>query len=160
MRTRSRLVPILALFALAVSAMAFAVTGASAGTVKLTPVKGATYAGTLSSRLRISLKVDRKGKTATIALQAAPAFCAGSGTSPEPHSAKPATISKQGALSATITYMTGGIHPQKLAIVTVKGHFYTFGSATPVFQGTVKSTYVFGSGTECNGQESFQATKR
>jgi hypothetical protein len=159
MHTRSRLASILALIALAVSAMAFAVAGASAGTVKLTPVKGATYAGTLRS-LRISLKVDRKGKTATIALQAAPAFCAGSGTSPEPHSAKPATISKQGALSGSITYMTGGIHPQKLAIVTVKGHFYTFGSATPVFQGTVKSTYVFGSGTECNGQESFQATKR
>jgi hypothetical protein len=157
MRTRSRLVPILAL---AVFAMAFAVAGASAGTVKLTPVKGATYAGTLSSSLRISLKVDRKGKTATVALQAAPAFCSGSGTSPEPHSAKPATISKQGALSGTITYMTGGIHPQKLAIVTVKGHFYTFGSAAPVFQGTVKSTYVFGSGTDCNGQESFQATKR
>jgi hypothetical protein len=159
MRTRSRLVPILALFVLAVSAMAVAVTGASAGTVKLTPVKGATYAGTLRS-LRISLKVDRKGKTATIALQAAPAFCSGSGTSPEPHSAKPATISKQGALSGTITYLTGGLHPQTLATVAVKGHFYTFGSAKPVFQGTVKATYAFEGTTDCSGQESFQATKR
>lgn len=159
MYKRSRLAPILALFAPVVSTMAFVVAGASAGTVKLTPVKGATYAGTLRG-LRISLKVDRMGKTATIALQAAPAFCAGSGTTPEPHSAKPATISKQGALSGTITYETGGIHPQKLATVTVKGHFYTFGSAAPVFQGTVKSTYSFGGGTECNGQESFQATKR
>jgi hypothetical protein len=145
--------------ALTVPALALIVPGAPAATaVKLTPVKGATYAGVAQGR-PISLKVDRKGHTAKISLTSAPAFCS-SGAGPEPHSAKPATISSKGALSDTITFSTTGATSRKLATVVVKGHFYTFGKATPVFQGTVKVTYLIAGDSECNGQASFQAMKK
>jgi len=130
---------------------------ATAEPVKLTPVKDATYKGLVGSSA-ITVKVDRKGKTAKVGLADAPAFCS-SGGGPEPHSGTPATISKQGALSATIIFFTTGSSRRKLATVVIKAHFYTFGKATPVLQGTVKSTFAIAGDSSCNGQESFQAVK-
>jgi hypothetical protein len=144
--------------ALTLPALACLAAGATAATVKLTPVKGATYAGIIQGRA-ISLKVDRHGTTAKISLASAPAFCS-SGAAPEAHSAKQAKISKKGALSDTITYFTGGISPQTLATVVLKGHFFTFGKTTPVFDGTAKVTYVFAGTSDCSGQASFQAVKK
>ena len=145
--------------ALTVPALALMAAAAPAATkVKLTPVKGATYAGSVQGR-PITLKVDRKGQTASISLLNAPAFCSAGG-GPEPHTGKPATISSKGALSATITFSTTGPTKRKLATVVVKGHFYTFPKAAPVFQGTVKVTYLIAGDSECNGQASFQATKK
>jgi hypothetical protein len=131
--------------------------GASAGTVKLTPVKGATYSG-LVGHTAITVKVDRKGKTATVNMTEAPAFCSSS-PSAEPHTTAPAKISKSGAFSATITFFTTGSTRRKLATVVIKAHFYTFGKATPVTQGSAKTTYVIAGDSSCNGQESFQAVK-
>jgi hypothetical protein len=147
---------ILALGAIALVALA---ATAAASTVKLTPVKGATYAGLVDGHLALTVKVDSKGRTAKVSLPAAPAFCS-SGGGPEPHSSKTATISKQGALSATINFFTTGSTRRKLATVTIKGHFYTFGKATPVLQGTAKTTFAIAGDSSCNGQESFQAVKR
>ncbi len=42
----------------------------------------------------------------------------------------------------------------------MKGHFYTFGKATPVFQGTLKTTFLIAGDSSCNGQESFEAVKK
>lgn len=144
--------------ALAVAAATLPASAALAVSVRLTPVKGATYTGTVHDET-ISVKVARNGKSATLSLPAAPGFCQG-GAAPEAHSAKPATISKDGALTGSITFMSGGIHPQKLATVAVKGHFLTVGSTKPVFDGTVKSTFALAGTTSCDGQESFQAVKR
>jgi hypothetical protein len=146
------------LLAMTVAVVALPAASTVAASVKLTPVKGATYAGEVHSEA-ISVKVARNGKTATVSLGAAPGFCQG-GSGAEPHHSKPVAISKSGTLSDTITYETSGIHPGKLATVAIKGHFYTFGSATPVFQGTVKSTWLLSGTSDCDGQESFQATKR
>ncbi len=146
--------------ALTVPALALIAAAAPAATtkVKLTPVKNATYAGTVEGR-PITLKVDSTGHTAKIALAAAPAFCS-SGGGPEPHAGKPASISGKGVLSGTITFSTTGAGSRKLASVVVKGHFYTFPKAKPVFQGTVKVTYLIAGDSECNGQASFQAVKK
>ncbi len=146
------------ILALAAAAAALPTSAALASAAKLTPVKGATYAGTVHGET-ISVKVARNGKTATLALPAAPGFCQG-GSAPEAHSSKPAPITKTGSLSGMITFMSGGIHPQKLATVAVKGHFFTIGSSAPVFDGTVKSTFLLSGTTSCDGQESFQAVKR
>lgn len=146
---------------LALGAIALVALGgtAAAAKVKLTPAKGATYAGLVDGHLALTVKVDSQGKTAKVSLPAAPAFCS-SGGGPEPHSSKPATISKQGVLSATITFFTTGSTRRKLATVTVKGHFYTFPKAKPVLQGTAKSTFAISGASSCNGQVSFQAEKR
>lgn len=144
--------------ALTLPALACLAASATAAAVKLTPVNGATYSGLLQGRA-IVLKLDRQGRTAKISLSSAPAFCS-SGAGPEPHSGKPATISKQGALSATITYFTSGVTRHKLATVLLKGHFYTFKGAKPVFQGTATVTYLFAGTSSCSGQASFQAVKK
>jgi hypothetical protein len=134
------------------------VAGAAAEPVKVTPVKGATYKGLVGSSA-ITVKVDGKGKTAKVSLADAPIFCSSGGGGPEPHSGAPATISKKGALSATITFFTTGSRRRKLATVTISAHFYTFGKATPVLQGQVKSKFAIAGDSSCNGQESFQAVK-
>lgn len=144
--------------ALTLPALSLLAVAAPAATVKLTPVKGATYAGLVEGRT-ITLKVDHKGRSAKVSLEAAPAFCS-SGAGPEPHRGRPATISSKGALNDAITFSTTGATSRKLATVVVKGHFYTFGKATPVFQGTVKVTYLIAGDSECNGQASFQAVKK
>jgi len=146
---------VLALVAVALIALA---ATAAAATVKLTPVKGATYSG-LVGHTPITVKVDRKGKTAKVNMAVAPLFCSSGAGGGEPHSSSPGTITKQGALSATITFFTTGSTRRKLATVTVKGHFYTFAGSTPVFQGQVKTTLAIAGDSSCNGQESFQAVK-
>jgi hypothetical protein len=62
-------------------------------------------------------------------------------------------------MSATIAFFTTGSTRRKLATVLVKAHFYTFGKATPVLQGTIKSTFAIAGDSACNGQETFQAVK-
>jgi hypothetical protein len=153
MSKRLRLVLVLALTALAALA-----AGAVALGVKLTPVRGATYTGTTLHAGSVSIKVAATGRSAKISLQSAPAFCDG-GSGPEAHSARPATISSKGALLDTLTFTTKGAHPKEIAKVLVKGNFYTFGSATPVFQGQVKSSFVAKGNAACDGEESFQAVK-
>lgn len=145
--------------ALTVFVLAVLAASATALSVKLTPVKGATYAGLVSGP-PITIKVDRTGHTAKIGLADAPLFCSSGGGGPEPHSAKPATISSKGALTDTITFSTTGAHSKQFAKVVVKGHFYTFGKATPVFQGTLKTTFLIAGDSSCNGQESFEAVKK
>jgi hypothetical protein len=128
-------------------------TGAFAGSVRLGPVKGATYAGIVHDET-ITLKVSSNGKTAKVGLGSAPGFCQG-GAGPELESSKAGAISKHGALTAKIAYSSAQTHKQ-FATVTVKGSFETFSGSKPVFQGTVKS--VFSAAASCDGQESFQAT--
>ncbi len=144
--------------ALTLPVLACLAATAPAATVKRTPVKGATYAGTVQGRA-ISLKVARSGRSARVSLASAPAFCS-SGSAPEPHSGKPATISAKGALSQTTTFFTGGVTRHKLAVVVLRGHFYTFKGAKPVFRGTAKVSYVFAGTESCSGQASFQAVKK
>jgi hypothetical protein len=129
-------------------------TAAMAGSVKTGPVKGATYVGAIKESDTVTIKVAANGKSATVKLPGAPAYCQG-GSGPQVQHPHPGTI-KAGALTAKITYTsTGSSTP--FATVTVKGNFYTFAGSTPVFQGTAKTT--FSKASECNGQESFQATK-
>jgi len=142
------------LLLLALPALALLSAPALAESVRLTPVRGATYAG-LVREDPVKVKVASNGKSATVSLAYPPAFCQG-GFGPIHSSTKPASISKGGALKATITYSSPSTH-KTFATATIKGNFYTFGSSTPVFQGTVKS--VFNPSTTCDGQESFQATK-
>jgi hypothetical protein len=136
-----------------------AVTTASATSVKLKPIKGATYAGVVHDET-ITVKVAANGKTATVKLPTAPGFCQG-GSGPEKQSSKPVAISNGGSLTAKIAYSsaTGSDHAT-FATVTVQGHFYIFPSSAPVFDGTVKSSFVAAGSKSCNGQESFEALKR
>ncbi len=60
--------------ALTVFVLAVLAASATALSVKLTPVKGATYAGLVSGP-PITIKVDRTGHTAKIGLADAPLFC-------------------------------------------------------------------------------------
>jgi|HubBroStandDraft_6_1064221.scaffolds.fasta_scaffold195744_1 hypothetical protein len=134
--------------------MLLAAGAALAGSVKIGPVKGATYVGAVKGFDKLTIKVAPSGKTATASLPAAPAYCQG-GSGPQVQHAHVGRISK-GALTTTITYTsTGSSTP--FATVTIKGSFYTFSGEKPVFQGTAKST--FEKAAECSGQESFQATK-
>ncbi len=142
---------------LALGAIALIAAGATAlgAGVKLTPVKGATYAGVVRNEA-ITIKVARSGRTATVSLPRAPGFCQG-GSGPERQSSKAGAISKGGSLSVKIAYSSALASHKQFATVTVKGNFYTFAGSTPVFQGTMKSS--FPASKECSGQESFQATK-
>lgn len=127
-----------------------------AGGVKVTPVKGASYAGVVHNET-ITVKVAKNGKTASVSLRSAPAFCQG-GSGPELPRSKPGAISKKGSLSVTISYSSPQTH-KTFASVLVKGNFYTFTGSAPVFQGTVKSSFSSAGAKECDGQESFEATK-
>jgi hypothetical protein len=152
MRTHLRVVPLAAIALTATAAVALG------GNVKLTPVKGATYSGVVHDET-ITVKVAKNGKTATVSLPGAPGFCQG-GSGPEKQSSKAAAISKGGGLTATISYSSAiGSDHKAFATVTVKGNFYTFAGSQPVFQGTVKSSFVAAGSKSCDGQESFEATK-
>ena len=148
-----RLRRVLALTSIVLIATAAAATGE---TVKTTPAKGATYKGVVRAET-ITVKVASNGKTAKVSLPGAPAFCQG-GSGPQKQSSKPGAISKGGALTVKIGYSAVGGHTT-FATVTVKGNFFTFGKSTPVFQGTVKSSFAAAGSKECDGQESFEATK-
>jgi hypothetical protein len=125
--------------------------------VNVHPVKGATYSGTLVRAGTIALKVAGNGKTAKVSLARVPAFCQG-GSGPVTQKSKPAAIAKSGSLTATIAYTGVGQH-KPFAHVTVKGSFLTFAGSKPVFDGTVKSTFVSAGSKDCDGQESFEATE-
>jgi hypothetical protein len=153
-RQLRRTVPFTRIAALAALAVATSTATAIAGNVKIGPVKGATYVGAIRESDTVTVKVAANGKSATVKLPTAPAYCQG-GSGPQVQHPHPGTI-KAGALTAKITYTaTGSSTP--FATVTVKGNFYTFSGSTPVFQGTAKTTFT--KAGECNGQESFQATK-
>jgi hypothetical protein len=143
---------------LAITAIALIATAAIAlgGNAKIGPSKGATYTGIVHDET-ITVRVAKNGKTAGVSLPNAPAFCQG-GSGPVKQSSKPGKISK-GALAVKIGYSAAGGHTT-FATVTVKGNFFTFGGSAPVFQGTVKSAFAAAGSKECDGQESFQATKR
>jgi len=144
---------VVALAAIALIAMAAAAEGEP---VKTTPVKGATYSGVVRN-VTITIKVAKNGKTATVKLPGAPFYCQG-GSGPERSSSKPGKIAKTGVLTVKISYTgTGSSHV--FATVTVKGNFFTFGSSTPVFQGTAKTSFLAAASKECNGETSFEATK-
>jgi hypothetical protein len=145
--------------AFVLAALALIATGATAlgASVKVSPVKGASYSGVVHDET-ITVKVAKNGKTATVSLPRAPAFCQG-GSGPEQQSSKAGTISKTGSLTVAIAYSSATGSHTKFATVTVKGNFYTFSGSTPVFQGTVKSSFSAAGAKECDGQESFQATK-
>jgi hypothetical protein len=145
--------------ALAAILVVAAVATASATSVKLTPVKGATYAGTLRDET-ITVKVAANGRAATVKLPTIPAYCP-SGSGPEKQSTKPATISKGGSLTAKISYSSAiGSDHATFGTVTVQGHFYTFAGSKPVFDGTARSSFVPAGDKACEGQESFEAIER
>jgi hypothetical protein len=82
------------------------------------------------------------------------------GTAAEPHSSKPGAVSK-GKLTANVFFSTTGSFRKPLAKVVIKGEFVTFPGSKPVFQGTARTTLVVeGADASCNGQESFEATKK
>jgi hypothetical protein len=136
-----------------------AIGGAALGdNVKIGPTKSATYTGVVKGRT-ISIKVAANGKTAKVSLPSAPAYCQG-GSGPEKQSSKAATVS-HGSLTAKISYSsaTSGPGHSPFATVTVKGSFYTFSGSKPVFQGTARTSFRAAGSKDCDGQESFEATK-
>jgi hypothetical protein len=138
--------------------VASATSGAAiGGNVKVGPTKGATYTGVVREET-ITVKVAGNGKTAKVSLPSAPAYCQG-GSGPQKQSSKATAVSKAGALTAKISYSAASGHEPPFAAVTVKGTFYTFSGEKPVFQGTVKTSFRAAGSKECDGQESFQATK-
>jgi hypothetical protein len=141
--------------ALAVFAVALSAAPTFAGNVKVGAVKGATYTGVFHGET-LTVKVAKNGKTATASLPDAPFFCSSGGGGPEPHSVKAGEI-KKGSVTTTIAFSTTGSVRKPLATVVIKGTFYKFGAAKPVFQGSAKTTLA-GSDKSCNGQESFQVT--
>jgi hypothetical protein len=142
----------------AISLIATAVT-ALADNVKIGPVKGATYSGVVKGQT-ISIKVSSNGKSAKVSLPSAPAYCQG-GSGPEKQSAKAATVSKTGSLTAKISYSSAsGANRSPFATVIIKGTFYTFSGSKPVFQGAARTSFRAAGSKECDGQESFQAAKR
>jgi hypothetical protein len=142
-------------FALATIALIATAGAALAEPVKIGPVKGATYAGVVKNET-IRLKVSKKGSV-TVSLPNAPAYCQG-GSGPVSQHTKSVADPRSHQLTAKISYTAIG-SSHVFATVTVKGYFYTFGTATPVFQGTVKSSFSANGSRGCDGQESFQAIK-
>jgi len=140
----------------AIAVLALMVTAAAAGAlaVKIGPVRGATYVGDLHGE-QITIRVARSGRSATVRLPIAPAFCP-SGSGPEIQGSVTGRISRSGELTLTASYLSPSNH-RAFATVTVQANFYRFGSATPVAQGTVRTT--FRAAPSCDGQESFQAVK-
>jgi hypothetical protein len=127
-------------------------TAALADNVKIGPVKGATYSGLIKEFDKLTVKVAANGKSATVSLPSAPAYCDGD-SGPEVQHAHAVKI-KAGGLTAKVSYTAAG-SSKPFATVTVKGNFYTFSGEQPVFQGTAKTT--FSKSPQCSGQESFQA---
>jgi hypothetical protein len=128
-------------------ALLIGTTAAFAG-VKAGAVKGAKYSGVVRDTA-VTITVSADGKSAKASIPFAPAFCQGGGGGEVQHT-KPAPISKSGAFTAKIGYTVMG-STRQFATVTVKGTFLK-----KAFDGTVKSSFT--PATQCNGQESFQAT--
>ena len=142
-------------FAIAIIALV-AMAGAALGeTVKMGPIRGSTYAGVVKGET-ITLKVAKNGSV-KVTLPNAPAYCQG-GSGPVKQHTKSVPNPKSHQLTAKISYTAVG-STHVFAKVTIKGYFDTFGTATPVFQGTVKSVFTADGSKSCDGQESFQATK-
>ncbi len=125
---------------------------AGAALLKLGAVKGATYTGVVHGET-ITLTTSSNGKSASVKLPRAPAFCS-SGGGPERQHSKPATIGKAGSLTATISY-TSQSSTKPFATVTVKGSFLG-----KLFDGTVKTAFTFADSKSCDGQASFAARTR
>ena len=142
-------------FAIATIAVIATAGAALAEPVKIGPVKGSTYAGVVKSET-ITLKVAKNGSV-RVTLPNAPAYCQG-GSGPVKQHTKSVPDPKTHQLTATISYSAVG-STHVFAKVTVKGYFYTFGTSTPVFQGSVKSAFTAKGSRRCGGLESFEATK-
>jgi hypothetical protein len=133
---------------LAAIALLIGAAAAFAGGVKAGAVKGAKYSGVVRGAA-VTITVASNGKSAKVSIPFAPAYCQGGGGGEVQHS-QPAPISKSGAFTAKIGYTVEGSKRQ-FATVTVKGTFLA-----KAFDGTAKSSFT--PATQCNGQESFQAT--
>jgi hypothetical protein len=142
-------------FAIATVAVIAIAGAALAESVKIGPVKGSTYAGVVKGET-ITLRVA-KGGSVKVTLPNAPAYCQG-GSGPAKQHTKSVPNPRTHQLTAKISYTAVG-SSHVFAKVTIKGYFDTFGTATPVFQGTVKSTFTANGSRGCDGQESFEATK-
>jgi hypothetical protein len=142
-------------FAIATIALIAMAGAALAESVKIGPVKGSTYTGVVKGET-ITLKVAQNGSV-KVTLPDAPAYCQG-GSGPSKQHTKSVPDPRTHHLTAKISYTAVG-STHVYAKVTVNGYFYTYGTATPVFQGTVKSTFTANGSRGCNGQESFEATK-
>src|SRR5580693_6373250 len=77
-------------------------TAALADNVKIGPVKGATYSGLIKEFDKLTVKVAANGKSATVSLPSAPAYCDG-GSGPEVQHAHAVKI-KAGGLTAKVSY--------------------------------------------------------
>jgi hypothetical protein len=142
-------------FAIATIALIAMAGAALAEPVKIGPVNGSTYSGRVN-RETLTLKVAKNGSV-TVTLPTAPSFCQG-GSGPVKQHTKSVPDPKTHQLTATISYSAVG-STHVFAKVTVKGYFYTFGTSTPVFQGSVKSAFTAKGSRRCGGLESFEATK-
>jgi hypothetical protein len=136
--------------ALALVPIALIAPTAAALGLKVGPIKGALYVGSVH-RETIYLKVARSGRSAKASLPVAPAFCQG-GSGAEEQRSTAVAISRSGRFTSTISYLARSTN-RRFATVTVSGYFYG-----GVFQGTVKSS--FASAASCDGQESFEARAR
>src|SRR5438552_926073 len=86
------------------------------------PVKGGTYTGTLArGKVPITLKVAKDGKSVTVKVERPPLYCEGGGVGGR-QITKPATISKSGTFTATISYEFTPTHSTNSKLV-VKGKF-------------------------------------
>ncbi len=142
-------------FALATIALITTAGVALAESVKIGPVKGSTYSGAVKSET-IKLTVSKKGSV-TVSLPNAPAYCQG-GSGPVAQHTKSVPDPKAHQMTAKISYTAVG-STHVFATVTVKGYFYTFGTSTPVFQGTAKSSFSANGSKACDGETSFEATR-
>ena len=145
MTKQLRRAPLLVPFVMIASAGAALAVKVQAG-----PVKGAVYAGTVRQEA-LAMKVAKSGKTATVNLPIAPAFCEG-GAGAEEQVGHAGAISKSGRFRREIAYLVRPTN-RRFATVTVSGRF-----DGRVFQGTVKSSFT--PAKSCDGQESFQARAR
>jgi hypothetical protein len=144
-----------AALALALAAHAF---DAAALNVNVKPVNGATYAGT-AHRVPVSMTVSRDGRSVTINMRDAPAYCSG-GSGPEPHHAASAPVSSSGGVVAKLMFYANNRSRAKLATVVVKGNFFTFQHSKPGFAGSVVTSYASASLRRCSGEEPFHAVTR
>jgi len=113
------------------------------------PVRGAKYTGTtVQGKQPIGLKVAASGKSVTVSIETAPAFCQG-GSAGTRQITKPATISAGGSFKGSISYE---FEPEKK--ITAKLYFSGRFSGRTV-KGTARSEFLLAK--ECDGSTSFTA---
>ncbi len=135
----ARIAALAGLAALAVPALASA-----AG-----PVKGAKYAGTtVQGKEPISLKVSSSGKSVTVSIETAPAFCQG-GSAGTRQITKPAAISAGGSFKGSISYEFTPEHK-----ITAK-LFFSGKFSGHTAKGTARSEFLLAK--QCDGSTSFSA---